>query len=106
MLITTTLLIAICILNCIDYQQTVYAVSAFGLGVEANPVARILFEMGYEWVKLVIVPAALILLGIIIKIDRRNIWTAWILLATYIAIVTNNFFVLMKMRHLAIVMLT
>lgn len=96
-MIIVVLLIVICILNCIDYWQTIHATQLFGLGVEANPIARFMFENNCEWIKLLIVPIALIGLWTIIKTDKRFIWTIYALLIFYAQVVINNFIVLFNL---------
>lgn len=90
------LLIATSILNVIDYLQTTYAVQLLGVKVEANPIGRFLFKYNCEWIKLIIVPILLAVIGLVIKVDKRYAWVAWLLLIFYIAVVVNNFVILDK----------
>ena len=95
------LLVAIYVLNLIDYGQTVYAIHLAGLQVEANPIGRFLFENNYEWVaKFVILPILLALLGLIIKYEKRCIWAAWWLLIHFTIVVIHNFIILIQMNAL------
>lgn len=98
-MITLILLVAIYVLNLIDYGQTVYAIHLAGLQVEANPIGRFLFENNYEWVaKFIVLPLLLIALGLIIKTDKRFIWGAWWLLIHFTIVVIHNFIVLIQMN--------
>ena len=92
------LLTTIYILNLIDYQQTLYAVQQFGFSIELNPVGRWLLENDCAWIaKLIVVPIALIVLGIFVKPDKKLIIFPYLLLIFYIFIVINNFIVLSQM---------
>jgi hypothetical protein len=92
------LLIITYLLNLIDCAQTLHVVQLFGIGVEANPIARFMFEHNCALMpKLVVVPIALTLMGIIIRIDKRFIWAAYCLLIFYVYIVVHNFAVLFQM---------
>lgn len=96
---TTTIifLIATHILSLIDYYQTVYAIQLFGIGIEANPIARFLFENNYAWaVKLIIMPIILTIIGVITKIDKNQRWAVYLLFTIYFSIVLNNFLMLMR----------
>jgi hypothetical protein len=97
MTIPIILLAVLCFLNVVDYVQTVYAIQLFGLGVELNPIIRFLFEKNCEWIKLVIAPILAVTMGLIIKLDKNQIWVVWVLLALYLGIVVNNFIVLIQM---------
>jgi hypothetical protein len=98
MTITIISLVAIFLLNLIDCAQTVYAINLFGIGIEANPIARFLFEHNCALeVKLVMIPIALVVMGFIIKSDKRFAWTPYCLLAWYIYIVVHNFVVLAQL---------
>ena len=68
MTIPIVLLSLIYILNLIDYFQTVYLTSLFGIGVEINPIAAFLITNGYwDIVKLLIIPLLLIAMWLIIR---------------------------------------
>ena len=98
MIVTIILLVATYILNLIDCAQTVYAIQLFGIGIEANPIARFMFEHNCALVvKLVAVPIALAVMGLIIRIDKRFIWAAYCVLIFYVYIVVHNFAVLFQM---------
>jgi hypothetical protein len=97
MTIVIVLLVLIFILNIIDYVQTVYAIRFAGIGVEANPIGRFMFKNNYEWLKLIGVPLALAVMGIIIRTDRRFILAAYYLLIWYVCVITHNFAVLFQM---------
>jgi hypothetical protein len=89
------LLIAIYILNLIDYWQTMYAIQIFGTGVEANPIARFLIENNCGGlVKFIGVPMSLAIIGIATHFNKRLIWTIYVLLALYGCLVIHNFIIL------------
>lgn len=91
-------LITIYILNIIDYFQTTYAVQLAGIGVEANPIGRMLLENDYGWVaKLIVVPLVLVILGATINTTRKQSWVVYLLLIFYFVVVINNFIVLSKL---------
>lgn len=103
----TLSLIIIYILNLIDYWQTMTAVQFFGIGVEANPIARILINSGYGWfAKIVIVPILLSLLGFVIYKQEIKIYqkiqsmTIYVMLIYYIIVVINNFIVLSRLMSI------
>ena len=88
-------LIIIFILSCIDYGQTMYAVSICGLVVEANPIARFFIGSGYGWVpKFVIMPLLLALMGCLVRKEPHARWPIYILLVFYVVVVINNFIML------------
>lgn len=90
-------LIAIYILNLIDYWQTMYAVRIYGIGIEANPIARFLIENDYGGVaKLIIMPILLTIVGITVRTDRKMAWMVYVALVWYIAVVANNFIMLWR----------
>ena len=94
------ILIIIYALNIIDYFQTAYTISLFGIGVEANPIGRFLFENNCAWVmKIIITPILLFAMGVIVKLDKKQAWAVWLLLITYICLVVSNF---NTMTHLGI----
>ena len=98
MIKTIILLITTYIFNLIDYWQTMYAISHFGLGVEANPIARFLFEHNCaEAVKLIVPLIILIILGFIVKIERKMIWAVYFLTAWYLLAILHNFAMLIQM---------
>ena len=97
MIWTIILLTITGVLNIVDYFQTIYAVQFFGLGVELNPIAHFLFNANCEWIKLIIVPIMLIILGFAIKTNKSMSWTAWVLAILYLVVVINNFSVLMQL---------
>ena len=95
---TIVLLIAIYILNIIDYWQTKYAIWHFGLRVEANPIVRFLFKHNCaEIVKFIIPLVLLIWLGFIIKADKKCIWIAYFLIVFYFLLVLHNFAIFIQM---------
>lgn len=92
MLVPIILLVAIYILNIIDYQQTVYAVNLAGLSVEINPVGRFLLSQDCAGiVKIFIVPVVLFAIGYIVKLDKKQIWAVYFLLVLFTCLVVNNF---------------
>lgn len=94
---TIILLVLICILNFIDYFQTMYAVQILGIGIELNPIGRFLIENNYEAIpKLVVVPILLAILGFIIHFDKRLKWTVYFLLVWYGCVVISNFNILFR----------
>jgi uncharacterized membrane protein len=75
-----------------------YAVSLFSSSIEANPLGRVMIDNGSVWIlKFVVLPAVLITLGILIKLDNRQKWTLYVLLAAYIFAVVYNFITLCEM---------
>lgn len=95
MIIPIILLIIIYILNIIDYFQTIYAIKLFGIDVEVNPIGRLLLANNYAWIaKLIFVPTVLIIIGIIIKIDKKQIWVIYFLLIWFACVVAHNFIML------------
>lgn len=96
--IVIILLILIFALHIIDYFQTMYTISIYGIGVEANPIARFLIENNLGWAgKFIAVPIILTGLGFIIKYENKQIWAVYVLLAWSLAIVINNFIVMAQM---------
>ena len=95
---TIILLIIICVLNFIDYQQTMYAVNVFGVDVEGNPIARFLIDnnLGYI-VKLILTPILLVIIVWIVHCDRRQRWVVYALLAWYSGVVVHNFIILSRL---------
>ena len=92
-------LVVLYILNLIDYVQTIYAVQLYGLGVEANPLARILLKGEYAWVlKLILAPLAIMAIAYVVKIDKRWTWVLYLLVIFYLVIVINNFAVLLRLH--------
>jgi hypothetical protein len=97
MLIPIILLVGIYILNIIDYLQTVYAIRSVDIGVEANPIVRFLLLNNYAWiVKFIAIPIILIIMGIILKFDRKQIWAPCFLFILYCAVVISNFIQIKK----------
>lgn len=98
MMVAIILLIITYIFNIIDYFQTIYAIQHFGIGIEANPVARFLFEHNCaSEVKLIGVAIMLIIFGFIIKYDKKQAWVAYVLVAFYLFVITRNFIILAKL---------
>lgn len=92
------LLIIIYVLNLIDYFQTAYTISLFGIGVELNPIGRWLFSIGCAWVpKIIIVPMLLVIMGLIIWKYRELSWEIYLLLIFYILVVINNFNIMLEL---------
>lgn len=87
------LLIILCLLNVIDYVQTIYSVQLLGVAGELNPIARLLMESSYGWVKLLIVPILALAIFAIIKTDKSFVWVAWVAVILYLLVVMNNFVV-------------
>ena len=95
---TIILLTIIYALNIIDYIETVYAISFFGAGVEANPIGRFFFENNCAWImKFIGVPIILTGIGFIIKVDKKQIWAVYLMLIVYLAVVIHNFSELIEM---------
>ncbi len=90
---TGILLIFVYLLNVIDYLQTTYAIKLLGLGVEANPIGRFLFENDCALlVKLFGVLILLLIIGFItIKIAPNFMCLSVGLLIFYIYVVLHNF---------------
>jgi len=93
---TIILLIITSIFNIIDYCQTAYAIGLFGLGVELNPIGRLMFAADCGWLKLIIMPILLLALGLIIKADKRLSWEAWLVTILYLIVIINNFYMLIR----------
>ena len=90
---TVILLIAIYILNIIDYLQTVYAVQILGIGVELNPIGRFCLEHNIALpVKVIGMLVILSIIGIItIKIEPRYICVSYAIFVSYIVVIWHNF---------------
>lgn len=98
MVLTIILLVVICILNFVDYFQTMQAVRVLGVGVETNPLGRFLIENGLGAIaKFIVVPALLSVMGFITCLDKRHRWAIYVLLVLYICVVANNFNMLFRM---------
>jgi hypothetical protein len=93
MIATIVLLIAIYILNIIDYLQTAYGIQMLGLDIEANPIGRFCFEHNCALaVKLIGVLIILLIIGFItIKIEPRYICLSFAIFVIYMIIVWHNF---------------
>lgn len=97
MIIPIILLILTYILNIVDYQQTVYAIQLFGLQVELNPIGRFMLGNGTAWIfKLIIVPIMLAIIGLFVKIDRKQIWAVYFVFIAFFVLVVYNFCVLIR----------
>ena len=95
---TIILLVITYLLNVVDYFQTTYAVSEFGLDVEANPIARYLLTTDHATLIKLLLPAILLmLLGIIVRVDKRCAWFAYAAFTLNLVVVINNFIVLFKL---------
>ncbi len=91
-------LVIIYLLNLIDYFQTMYAIENFGIGIEANPTARFLIENDLGCLlKLIVMPIMLILVGVLVYKEKRMLWAIYLLLASFLVLVINNFIVLSQM---------
>ena len=91
MTVTVVLLIATYILNIIDYLQTIYAVRALGFGIEANPIVRVFLENNCAWAfKIIGAGILLMLMGVLVKIDNRQVWVVYASFAFYCALVLHN----------------
>ena len=94
---TTISLILVYILNLIDYWQTMYAVRLCGIGAELNPIGRFLLGNNCGWVvKFIIMPILLMIVGILVRTDRKMAWVVYAALVWYIAIVAHNFFMILR----------
>lgn len=97
-MITILLLVTVYMLNLIDYFQTIYAIQLFGIEIEANPIARFLFENNYALVsKVIIMPLMLFAVGIIVRINKRQIWSVYFLTIFYAYVIIHNFIILLQM---------
>jgi hypothetical protein len=93
-----TLLIAY-LLNIIDYLFTSYWVNLYGIDIEGNPIGRWMFENDKAFfVKFVIVPIFLAILGWCIKKRPKAKWVAYIPLAVYGLIVCYHIFIYFNIR--------
>lgn len=98
MTIAIILLIIIYIFNIIDYCQTIYAIQHFGIGIEANPIARFWFKHNCAGeIKLIGMAIILIIFGFIIKYDKKQIWVIYFLVIFYLFVITRNFMILIKL---------
>ncbi len=98
MIKTIILLIITYILNLIDYWQTMYAISLFGLSVELNPVTRFLFKHNCAGEVKIIVPIILLTaLGFIVKAEKENIWAVYFVVIFYFLLILHNFAMLIQM---------
>jgi hypothetical protein len=98
MTLVIVLLSIVYILNIIDYFQTIYAVGLCGIGVEANPIGRFFLENNSAWImKFIFVPIILTAIGIIVRIDKKQIWAVYLILVMYFALVMHNFIMLSRM---------
>lgn len=81
------------ILNVIDYFITFYWVNLYGVDVEANPLMRWCFENNIAgFIKIGVVGAIFIGLGIIVDKYPRTVWAAYVLLAVYTMVVLYHGF--------------
>jgi len=97
MTIPIILLSLIYILNLIDYFQTAYLTSLFGISVEINPVAAFLITNGYwDIIKLLIIPLLIIAMWLIIRQDKQLKWFPLIVVIIYSFVVINNFYVMFR----------
>lgn len=85
-------LVATYILNIVDYLQTIYAVRLCDIGVEANPIGRLMLENNCGWVvKFIIVPVLLLIIGITVHTERKWSWAVYAVLIFYTLVVLSNF---------------
>ena len=97
-LLIIVLLAIIFALNIIDCIQTLYAVENRGMGVEGNPGAKFLFANDLAIIsKFIILPILLMILGIIVYFDRKQIWSLYLLLIFFIYVIAHNFVVLIQL---------
>ena len=95
---TIVLLILTYIFNLIDYVQTTCAISHFGLSVELNPIVRFLFQHHCaEIVKLIAPIILLVIIGFMVKAEKKNIWAVYVLAAIYFLVILHNFVILIQM---------
>ena len=74
-----------------------YVVRLCGIGAELNPIGRFLLENNYGWVvKFIIMPIPLMIVGILVRTDRKMAWVVYAALVWYIAIVAHNFFMILR----------
>jgi hypothetical protein len=72
------------ILNVIDYLFTSYWIHLYGLEVEANPIARWMFEHDIAgFIKIVIAGLIYIVIGYIVHKYPKYKWTTYILFLLY-----------------------
>ena len=91
-MLSIILLVIIFILNIIDYFQTIYGVKHIGLEVESNPIARFLLKHNLGWIpKFILVPASLIIMGILANIYKWTLWFILTLFGLYAYMVIYNF---------------
>jgi hypothetical protein len=84
-------------LNIVDYAQTIYAIQLFGLSIEVNPIGRFMLGNDSAWIfKLIIMPIMLTILGLIVKVDKKQMWAVCFLLIYFLCLVIHNFFELVK----------
>lgn len=95
---TIILLIITYIFNLIDYVQTACAISHFGLSAELNPIVRFLFKHNCAGIVKLIVPIIiLVIIGFMVKAEKKNIWAVYVLAAIYFLIILHNFAISIKM---------
>lgn len=98
MLPTIILLISTFMLHMVDYAQTLYAIQLVGLHVEANPIARFLFEHNCAWVaKFIVLPVLLTILGFLVKADKKLAFVPCLLFLWCFAFMIHNFVMLDRM---------
>ena len=90
------ILILTYILNVIDYLETLYLVHHFGIGIEANPLARYLFENNLAWLKLIVPAILLRFYGILVKKDKKVIIPIYFVFVVYLYVVIHNFSVIIQ----------
>lgn len=85
------------LLNIVDYIFTAILVSKYGIGIEANPFGRWLFENNIAWVfKIVIVGLLFAVLAYVIHKYPDMVFVAYILLAIFAAVVIYHIIIWIK----------
>ena len=80
----TTRLLAIYVLNLFDVFVTAFWVELFGLGIEANPIARWMFATNCAYAfKVFGIGILLYFLNKYLPKYPKYIWTSWLLLGIY-----------------------
>lgn len=76
------------VLNIIDYAFTVYWINAYGMGIEANPLGRWMFENNLTaFIKIFVVGALFVLLAYLTKKSPKAIKAGRLLFGVYSVIV-------------------
>ena len=83
----TTRLLAVYVLNLFDVFVTAFWVELFGLGIEANPIARWMFATNCAYAfKVFGIGILLYFLNKYLPKYPKYIWTSWLLFGIYVAL--------------------